>query len=75
MENKNLIIIKSTLLRFVRSFVAFMIVAVPATLEFLSQHPEIAQLIAKYVYWAIPLLGFLSSVLLAADKAYREINK
>lgn len=65
----------SVVLRFVRSFLAQMVVYVPVAITFLAEHPEVASLVSQYVYWAIPVLGFASSLILSVDKLRRELGK
>ena len=65
----------SVVLRFVRVFSAQMVVYIPVAITFLSEHPEVAKLVSQYVYWAIPVLGFLSSLIVAVDKLRREMGK
>lgn len=65
----------SVLMRFVRVFAAQMIIYVPVVLTWLQANPEVAKLVSDYVYWAIPALSFLASLIVSMDKLRRELKK
>lgn len=75
MQNEKIRIAVSAVLRFVRSFFAQLVVYVPAALVWLGQNPEVAKMVNEYVYWLIPSLACLSSVVLSIDKLVRDLKK
>lgn len=75
MEKAKFSLTLSVILRFVRTFIAQMVIYIPSAIIFLTEHPEVANVLSRYVYWAIPVLGFASSLIVAGDKLRRELTK
>lgn len=75
MATKKFNLALSVVKRFVRVFVAQVVIYVPAALAWLQANPEVAKLVSEYVYWAIPVLSFLASLVVSMDKFRRELMK